>query len=237
MAPKVSHAALTSAEVGRMINLRLIQLTSPALPVGAFAYSEGLESAVADGLVAEEITAASWIRGRLGHGPGRLDAPVAARLHRAWRIDDRAEVDRWTALLAAFRETRQLRDADRDMGQALARLLVSLGLADAAPWTSRRDVAFATLFTLAAARWDIPVEDAVAGLLWSWLEAQTTAAVKLVPLGQTAGQRLLLAASDDIPALVAFAATCSDDDIGALAPGAAIAAARHEVLETRLFRS
>jgi urease accessory protein len=218
------------------VNLRLQQLISPALPVGAFAYSEGLEAAVADGLVTDEASASSWIRGRLVHGLGRLDAPIAARLHRAW-LDDPSAVDRWTRLLAAFRETRQLRDADRDMGQALARLLVSLGIAEAAPWTSRRDAAFATLFTLAAARWDVSVDHALTGLLWSWLEAQTTAAVKLVPLGQTAGQRLLHRAADDIPALVAFATTCPDDDIGALAPGAAIAAARHEVLETRLFRS
>src|SRR5688572_31209561 len=101
------------------MNLRLLQLVSPALPVGAFAYSEGLESAVADGLVTDEASASRWIRGRLVHGPGRLDAPIAARLHRAWTLGDDASVQRWTALLAAFRETRQLRDADRDMGQAL----------------------------------------------------------------------------------------------------------------------
>lgn len=217
--------------------LRLLQLVSPALPVGAFAYSEGLEAAVNDGAVSGEVSASRWIRGRLGHGPGRLDAPIAARLHRAWSSGDDAAVVRWTRLLAAFRETRQLRDADRDMAQALARLLASLGVAEAVPWIGRRDATYPALFALAAARWQIACRDAIAGLLWSWLEGQTTAAVKLVPLGQTAGQRLLHAAAADIPDLVEWSLTCEDDDIGALAPGAAIAAARHEVLETRLFRS
>jgi urease accessory protein len=217
--------------------LRLLQLVSPALPVGAFAYSEGLEAAVHDGWVTDEASAARWIRGRLGHGPARLDAPIAVRLHQAWSTGDDAAVERWTRLLAAFRETRQVRAADRDMAQALARLLTSLGIDDAAVWIRRADATYPTLFTLAAVRWDIPCGDAVAGLLWSWLESQVTAAVKLVPLGQTAGQRLLLAAATDIPDLAAAALACGDDDIGALAPGAAIAAARHEVLETRLFRS
>jgi urease accessory protein len=83
----------------------------------------------------------------------------------------------------------------------------------------------------------VRVDAALAGLLWTWLEGQVAAAVKLVPLGQTAGQKLLFAAAAEIPALVATALALDDDDIGALAPGAALAAARHETLEVRLFRS
>jgi urease accessory protein len=220
-----------------LATLRLLQLVSPALPVGAFAYSEGLEAAVHAGAVRDEASAGRWIRGRLGHGVARTDGPLLARLHAAWTAGDDDAVLRWTHVAGALRETRQLRDADRDMGQALARLLAALDIAGARPWITRPGATFPTLFALAAVRWAISAEAAIAGLLWSWLEAQTTAAIKLVPLGQTAGQRLLLAAADDIPAAVAAALACADDDLGAVTPGAAIAAAHHETLEVRLFRS
>jgi urease accessory protein len=216
-----------------LAGLRLLQMCSPALPVGAFAYSEGLETVAHEG-----VDAASWILGRLRRGPARTDAPIAKRLYAAWSsASPDAAVHAWNATLGALRESRELRDADRDMGQALARLLADLGLAEAAPWRHRVDASFVTLFTLAAARWDVPCEAALTGLLWTWLEGQVAAAVKLVPLGQTAGQRLLFAAAAEIPALVAIALAMDDDDIGALAPGAALAAARHETLEVRLFRS
>jgi urease accessory protein len=217
--------------------LRLLQLVSPALPVGAFAYSEGLEAAVHAGTVGDARAAERWIRGRLGHAVARTDGALLARLHAAWTADDADAVQGWTQLLAALRETRQLRDADRDMGQALARLLAALDVDAARPWITRRDATFPTLFALAAVRWGIAAEAAIAGLLWSWLEAQTAAAIKLVPLGQTAGQRLLLAAAGDIPTAVAEALACADDDLGASTPGAALAAAHHETLEVRLFRS
>jgi urease accessory protein len=217
--------------------LRLLQLASPALPVGAFAYSEGLEAAVHAGLVGDAAAAGRWIRGRLRHAVARTDGALLARLHAAWLADDADAVQRWTHVAGALRETRQLRDADRDMGQALARLLAALDIDAARPWITRRDASVPTLFALAAVRWGIAAEPAIAGLLWSWLEAQTTAAIKLVPLGQTAGQRLLLAAADDIPAAVADALACADDDLGAVSPGAALAAIGHETLEVRLFRS
>jgi urease accessory protein len=210
--------------------LRLLQLVSPALPVGAFAYSEGLETAVAEGWVGDEESARRWILARLRHGPARLEAPILKRLLEG-------ETERWNDLLWAFREARELREADLAMGRALARLLVSLGVAGAAPWVRHPRCSYAAAFAVACRAWAIPVDRALSGFLWSWLEAQTTAAVKLVPLGQTAGQRILSAAIAELPALVAAALDLSDDDLGALAPGAAIAAARHEALEVRLFRS
>jgi urease accessory protein len=217
--------------------LRLLQLTSPALPVGAFAYSEGLEAAVHDGHVHDDASATRWIIGRLARGPARLDAPIGARLHAAWARQDDAEVTRWSAMLGAFREARELREADRDMGQALARLLVTLDVSAAARFRARPDASFVALYMLAAVCWAIPCPAALTGLLWTWLEAQVTAAVKLVPLGQSAGQRLLFAAAAEIPALVERALGLGDDDIGALAPGAALAAMRHETQNVRLFRS
>jgi urease accessory protein len=217
--------------------LRLLQLCSPALPVGAFAYSEGLETAVENGWIRDDASATSWILGRLRRGAAHLEAPVGARLHAAWLAGDAERVERWNRTLGAFRESRELRDADRAMGQALARLLVAFGIDEAAPWRTRSDSTYVAMFMLAATSWDIPCPAALTGLLWAWLEGQVTAAVKLVPLGQTAGQRLLLAAAREIPGLVERALVLGDDDIGGFTPGAALAAAQHEAQDVRLFRS
>lgn len=217
--------------------LRLMQLVSPTLPVGAYAYSQGLESAVELGWVNDEGSARDWILGLLGHSQARLDAPVLARLHRAWRNHDEAAVGRWTRWLYASRETRELQQEDRHLGQALARLLSDLGIAEAGPWRGAERVCFATPFALAAARGSIAVEETLHGYLWTWTENQVMAATRLVPLGQTAGQRILGAAIPAIGRAVREALALDDDDLGASAPGLALAAVRHETQYSRLFRS
>ena len=216
---------------------RLLQLVSPGLPIGAFAYSQGLEQAVATGWVADEESARDWVLGLLEHSFATLDLPVLARLADAWQDEDRARVDRWSAWLSACRPTRETREEDRQLGAALARTLAALGVPEAAAWTDRPDVTHAAMFALAAAHFDIPNETALVGYAFSWAEALTSAAVRLVPLGQSAGQRLLAAAGAAIPAVVEDALALADEDIGAVAPGQALASAWHETLYTRLFRS
>ncbi len=224
-------------EPGDVARLRLLQLVSPTLPVGAYAYSEGLESAVAAGWIRDEGDARSWILGRLDHGIRGLEVPVFRRLTEAWSRDDEASVRRWTRNLRAFRESAELRTADERLGRALARLLAELGIPEAAEWASSAEVSFATLFALAASRWGIPLRDAAQGFVWAWAESQVACAVKLVPLGQTAGQRILLVVGDRVPETVDAGLALADDAIGALAPGLAIASARHETQYSRLFRS
>jgi urease accessory protein len=216
---------------------RLLQIVSPALPIGAFAYSQGLEQAVAVGWVTDEDQTREWVLGLLEHAFTSLDLPVLARLVGAWQADDAAEVERWTGWLLACRPTRETRAEDRQLGAALARTLAALDVAGAAAWVGRDDVTHAAMFALAAARFHIPVDTALAGYAFSWAEALTSAAVRLVPLGQSAGQRLLAAAGDAIPAAVAEALALGDDDLGAAAPGQALASAWHETLYSRLFRS
>jgi urease accessory protein len=170
--------------------LRLCHLVSPALPVGAYAYSQGLEFAVHAGWVTDEASTLEWLQGLSRHAIGTLDLPILLRLHRCWRSAQREAVRDWTAQLIASRETRELRAEDVHLGRALARVLVELEIPEAAAW-QRAQPAFATLFALAAARWQIDASDALRGYLWAWTENQVLAAVKLVPLGQSAGQRLL----------------------------------------------
>jgi urease accessory protein len=212
--------------------VKLWQLISPTLPVGAYSYSQALEYAHFEGSVRDEASALSWLRDGLMLGIARLDLPILLRVYQAWAGGDAAAVLRWSRTLEARRETAELRFEDLAMGGALAQLLASLN----EPLPERR-LPFASAFAVAAVNWSIPAADACAGYAWAWCEAQVAAAVKLVPLGHTAGQRMLLALGAALPAAVESAAACPDEEIGASLFGLAIASALHETQYTRLFRS
>lgn len=205
--------------------------------MGAYAYSQGLESAVERGWVHDEASAGAWILGLLNHTVRRLDLPVFARLYAAWRESDLEAIRRWNARLYASREAAELQREDRHLGAALARLLNDLGLKEAEPWRNAPRVCFATLFSLAAVKWEIPLPEAATGYAWAWVENQVAAATRLIPLGQTASQRLLIAAGPVIAAAVADGLALPDEAIGAAAPGLALAGALHETQYSRLFRS
>jgi urease accessory protein len=211
---------------------KLWQLISPTLPVGAYSYSQALEQVHFEGVVHDAASALGWLRDVFRLGVARLDLPVLLRVHRAWTDRDALAVRRLSRALEARRETAELRFEDLAMGSALAQLLSNLGAEVPEP-----RLPFASAFAVAAVDWSIAAEDACAGYAWAWCEAQVAAAVKLVPLGHTAGQRMLLALGLEIPAAIAAAAACRDDEIGASLPGLAIASALHETQYTRLFRS
>lgn len=226
-----TEAALDPARV------RLWQLISPALPVGAYAYSQGLEYAVHAGWVRDEAGAGAWIRGHLEHGPARADVPVLGRCYAAWCEGDADTARRWSRWLLANRGAAELLAEDRQLGAALARTLIALGLDEAAPWIGSADASFACLFALAAARWDIDPREAAAGYLWAWAENQVAAAVKLVPLGQSAGQRLLFELGGLVGAAAHRGLRLELEAMGASTPGVTAAAAWHEHQYSRLFRS
>jgi urease accessory protein len=224
-------------ELDGMALARLLQLCSPGLPIGAFAYSQGLEQAVAAGWITDAEDAGNWLDGLLEHAFATLDLPVLARLIAAWRAQDLGEVERWSGWLLACRPSRETRAEDRQLGGSLARLLVTLGIPEAGAWAERDDVTHAAMFALAAARYGIPTQVAMVGYGFAWAESLASAAVRLVPLGQSAGQRLLAAAGEAIPLAVANALTLEDDELGSATPGQAVASALHETLYSRLFRS
>ena len=220
---------------------RLLQLASPSLPVGAFAYSEGLETAVADGQITHVDAVADWLRGAFTYSVVPGDLAITQRLHTAWRAASIDDVTTWSARLLAMRETAERRAQERHLGHALANLLYAMDMTEAADWRLGRAhapaVTFAALWALAATRWQIAVAESLSAMAWAWLENQVLAAVKLVPLGQTAGQRLLFELAGDIPAGVARATALSDDELGGSLPGLAMASAGHETLYSRLYRS
>jgi urease accessory protein len=217
--------------------LRLMQLVSPALPIGAYAYSHGLEWAVAAGWVGSEGEAEDWIGGLLQGPWARLDVPVLARLMAARARGDATLLATWADFLYSSRESAELQAEDRFMGQALARLLVDLGVAGVKPWGTAPRSSFPAVWACAAVDWNIALQPAAWGLLWSYAEHQVAAAVKLVPLGQTAGQRMLRRLGAAIPPAVAAGLALGDADIGAGAPGLGLASALHETQYSRLFRS
>ncbi|MBM4261549.1 MAG: urease accessory protein UreF [Deltaproteobacteria bacterium] len=220
--------------------LRLLQLASPALPVGAYSYSQGLEAAIAAGIVTDAATTKRWIGDVLEYSLGRLEAPLLLRLIAAWQANDFAAVNRWNDLFLAGRETAELRAETVQMGFSLTRLFGELG--DLEPRAlghlrSLAETAFPTGFGMAVAHWQIAAQEALAAYLWGWLENQIMAAIKTVPLGQTQGQQILLALSDHVVRVTETAAQLSDDELGGFMPQLAILSSRHETQYTRLFRS
>lgn len=217
--------------------LRLLQLASPALPVGAFNFSQGLEYAVEQGWVKDGPQAADWILGVAAHGVATLDLPLLLRMHAAWSARDAAGARRLSRELVAARETLEARAEERHMGQALAKLLVEFGIGAARDWQREPGTSYAALFALAASEARATARDTAVAYLWSWAENQVLAAVKLIPLGQTDGQRALESIRLRIPALVTAAQALADDEIGSAVPLALMASAWHETQYTRLFRS
>ena len=217
--------------------LPLLRLASPALPVGAFTGSDGLETAVAAGWVRDEASSLDWSGGRLRRSLSALDVPLLRRFQAAWRNGAEAQLTRWSAYLRASRESAELWEQDNAVGRALARLLTSLGCSEARPWIERADASYPCSFALAAHHWGVPPENAAVGYAYAWCENQVAAVVKLVPLGQTAGQRLIGALIRDIPNCVSEGLAREDAEIGSSEPGLGIASALHETQHARLFRS
>jgi urease accessory protein len=220
---------------------RLLQLASPALPVGAYTYSQGLEWAVESGVIRDEAGAGRWIGDLLTHGIGRYEAPLVAALMAAWADGDEREIARLNAEFIASRESAELRAETVQMGFSMRRLLADLRdealrpVADAIAGLD--EVAFPTVWSGIAAAWKIEADAAVTAYLWAWAENQVMAALKAVPLGQAAGQRLLATLGAQLPHIAATAAALPEARWSNFTPAFAIACARHETQYSRLFRS
>jgi urease accessory protein len=217
--------------------VRLLQLASPALPVGAYSYSQGLEAAAEAGLVKDAGSAERWIGEVLSLSVATFEAPVLARLMQAFDANDLAAAAHWNDEFLASRESAELRAESVQMGYSLRRLARELAFGGAGSLEGMDEVSFPAAFAAVASAWKIAREDAVAAYLWAWVENQVMAALKAVPLGQTDGQRLLLALGDRLPAAALAALAAHDGDLANFAPGLALLSSRHETQYSRLFRS
>jgi urease accessory protein len=216
--------------------LHLFRLTSLSLPVGGFAYSRGLEAALHAGWVKDEATAKDWIIGTLRSNFAALDGAIFWRMANALEegaFDRFVQADAW---LAAGRESREIQSEDRRLGEALLRLLIDLDVPSARRGLGRLRT-YPAAFALAANHWRIAPSQSLTGLLWAYVEAQVMAAIRLASLGQTAGQRIMIAAVEPIEHAAAHARTVRDEDVGGTAQALAIASAWHETQYSRLFQS
>jgi urease accessory protein len=204
-----------------MMLARLLQLASPTLPVGAYSYSQGLEAAVEAGIVKDAASAERWIGDVLEFSVARMEAPLL------WQMMHGQD---WNEMFIASRETAELRAETLQMGHSLCRLLEELGFTD----LPEGEVAFPTAFAIAARRWNIEPGAALVAYLWSWLENQVMAAVKAVPLGQSAGQRILFSLGEGLERIADEAGKA---EFSNFVPGLAILSSRHETQYSRLFRS
>nr|WP_244597828.1 urease accessory UreF family protein [Afipia felis] len=220
----------------RALPLHLLRLVSQSLPAGAFSYSRGLEWAVASGIVKNETNARDWILGTLEHSYAALDGALFWRLIHALMQDDIERFLACDAWLAAGRESRELALEDQRMAEALLRLLTDLELPLARSDASHA-VTYPAVFAIAIHHWQIAPADALKGLMWSVVEGQVAAAIRLVPLGHTAGQRIMIESVPVIERAAENAASLTDDEIGNVAPLMAMASAWHETQYSRLFRS
>ena len=232
---------MTSSDTDHLQLARLLQLASPALPVGAYTYSQGLEWAVESGVIRDEKTAGRWIADLLQHGIGRYEAPLVFALMAAWTAADTPEIIRLNAEFLASRESAELRAETAQMGFSMRLLLRDLrddALADVAVLLQGLpELAFPTVWAGIAATWKIDPQSALIAYLWSWAENQVMAALKAVPLGQAAGQRLLAELGWQIPAVAVDAGKLPETAWSNFTPAFAIACARHETQYSRLFRS
>ncbi|MBD3880770.1 urease accessory protein UreF [Phormidium tenue FACHB-886] len=224
--------------------LRLLQLASPALPVGAYSYSEGLETLVQTGAITHAAHLEHWLTQELQHGAIRLEAAVVARVQTAATQGELSALRYWNQWLSAFRETEELRQQSWQMGRSLVRLLQSLQ--PAAPLQpSGQDLVeacgepcnFAVAFAVAAATWQINPVSASLGYLHSWAANLVNAGVRLIPLGQTQGQQTLLALHPQLEQTATEVLELPEDEFESCSWGLAIASMSHETLYTRLFRS
>ena len=223
--------------------LRTLWLASPALPVGGFSYSEGLEAAIDAGLVHGESSAARWLVDQLHLGQARSELVVMAEAIEAWRAHDLARVRELNRWVLSTRESSELRQQCEQMGRSLLAWSQTLGEAGASVHAALADArldppTWPLAAACAAAQGEAPLREALIGLAFAWAENMVQAAIKAVPLGQAMGQRLLAQLVQAIPEAVTEALARSHErDRQAFTPLLAILSARHETQYSRLFRS
>ena len=219
--------------------LRLLQLASPSLPIGAYTYSQGLEAAIEAGTITGESSARDWIIESLGI-VGDFEAPILWRLLEGFAARDAETVTFWTERFVAARDTAEFRAETIQMGYSLSKLIVELRIADPELLEileCQPEIPLPTAFACAAEALGVPHEAALLGMLFSMIENQVLACVKSVPLGQVSGQRLLLSLHPVIEETMRHAQRLGDDELSNWAPGLSVLSMQHEVQYSRIFRS
>ncbi|MDT7521087.1 urease accessory UreF family protein [Rhodoferax sp. TBRC 17198] len=219
--------------------MQLMWLASPALPIGGFSYSECLEAAVDTARAATESEASVWLVDQLHMTLARSELPAVAQAIAAWRADDQPRIAELNAWVLQTRESAELRAQTEQMGKSLLEWLKNHTTATPAQIAllAAQEPTYPIAFALAASATQAPVRECLLAFAFGWAENMMQAAIKAVPLGQSAGQRILSALTAEIPSAVDYALSVSDDTRQAFSPMLAILSSQHEVQYSRLFRS
>lgn len=232
---------ITSTEAMRLAELTaLLHLASPALPIGAFSYSQGLEAAVEARWIVDADSARAWMEDGLQHVLARAELPFIAHQLERWRRHDADALAAADRQFRASREAAELRRETEQMGWSLKQLALALEWGDEArraTLAALTPLSQPTAFAFAAAAHEISTDAALAAYAFAWAENQVAAAIKAVPLGQLAGQRMLVAARAVIDDAVALALATPPEGINTFSPMLGVFSARHETQYSRLFRS
>jgi urease accessory protein len=227
--------------------LRLLQLASSTLPVGAYTYSEGLEFLVESGSISSAALLQDWIVQELTYGSIRVESGIMLRGHLSALQANETKLLSWNAWWSAARETEELRLQSWQMGRSLLRLFLTLeepfptaGINKTWPTLQillERECNFAIAFGIVAAAWQIEPINTLLGYLQSWATNLIAAGIKLIPLGQTAGQQMLLNLQPMIEGAVQEIQQLPDDALESCGWGLSLASMAHETQYSRLFRS
>ena len=236
---RTAHHTASPPESATPSLLQLIWLASPALPVGGFSYSEGLEAAVDRAGVATEKAASDWLIDQLHLALTRGDLAAIAKAIPAWRRGDVDHVAELNAWVLQTRETSELRAQTEQMGRSLLEWLRNHHTASHQQIAAcaQMQPTYPIAYALAASATQAPLRDCLLAYAFGWAENMTQSAIKSVPLGQSAGQRILARLAADIPAAVDHATQLLDSQRQAFSPMLAILSSQHEVQYSRLFRS
>jgi urease accessory protein len=238
--------------------LNLLHISSSALPIGAFAYSQGLEYTLEAGWCKNADDVEQWIKSVMVHGLGGVDLPILKRLHHAWStyFFEHEQVNKenkninininslnasclikWNATLLAFRETKELYLEDIQVGDAFKQWHKSQSVGHLVKLELVDKPTVACMYALNGVIKGLTVEECLIGFVWSWLENQITSASKAMPMGQTDGQNIIRHLIPEIAAVIESAMQVKDDDIGSGLVGLSMSSALHENQYSRLFRS
>jgi urease accessory protein len=220
---------------------RLLQLSSQALPIGGYSHSQGLEAAIDRQVVTDESSLLRWIADVLEFSMNSFEIPSMLAMASAWARPDAAVMAALNEDFLATRESAEIRAAAVQMGFSLRALLCILPDFPAAmidTLRSMREPSLPCVWSATSTAWEIEPQESVMGYLWTWAENQVLVAMKAVPIGQSAGQRVLLEMGSKIAQAAAhIRPVAPDDDCSNFCPGLAILSAQHETQYSRLFRS
>jgi urease accessory protein len=223
-----------------LARIRLLQMTSQAFPIGGYSHSYGLEAAIDSGRVRDEESVQQWIADVLTFSMGAYEIPILCDMGEAWRERDFVALSRLNAQFLASRESAELRSATVQMGFSMRKLLAVLPELPSFLLNtlhSMDEPSLPCVWSGAACAWEIPALDSMAAYLWAWAENQVLVAMKSVPIGQSAGQRVLLKTGEAIARLAERGFACEEPLRSNFAPGLAILCSQHETQYSRLFRS